>query len=275
MFGAAARSPITTLTLAGGLASTVSWPVTYLLIQGVGWRGTYLVYAAVLALMAAPLHALALPRQRAAPSLPPGMPTPQTASVLPSRGWPFLMVAAGFAAYAFVPSALSAHLLAIFRRAGLDAATVVAIGTLFGPAQVLARIGELVLARSIHPLTIARLAIGLLLAAFALLALFGLSVPVAALFMVMFGMGNGLLTIARGTVPLALFGAVGYGALIGRIAGPCLAMQAIAPLVLALVAERASDPAAMTLVALLALLALFCLALLRRPKPASAAGGGE
>jgi hypothetical protein len=269
IFGADARPPITALTLAGGLASTASWPATYLLIQSVGWRGTYLVYAALLAFVAAPLHALALPRQRATPSSPAGAPAPRAAAVLPSRGWPFLMVAAGFAAYAFVPSALSAHLLAIFQRAGLDAATVVAIGTLFGPSQVIARIGELVFARKIHPLAIARLAIGLLLAAFALVALFGVSVPVAATFMVMFGMGNGLLTIARGTVPLALFGAVGYGALIGRIAGPCLAMQAVAPLVLALVAERVSDAAALALVATLALLALGCLALLRRPKPTS------
>jgi MFS family permease len=275
IFGAGARSPITALTLAGGLASTVSWPVTYLLLQSVGWRGTYLVYAAVLALVAAPLHALALPRQRAAPSAPAGAPAPQAASVLPSRGWPFLMVAAGFAAYAFVPSALSAHLLAIFERAGLDAATVVAIGTLFGPAQVVVRIGEFVFARSIHPLAMARLAIGLLLAAFALVAMFGVSVAVAAIFMVMFGMGNGLLTIARGTVPLALFGAVGYGALIGRIAGPCLAMQAVAPLVLALVTERVSDAAALALVATLALLALGCLALLRRPKPTSSTASRE
>ena len=104
----------------------------------------------------------------------------------------------------------------------------------------------------------------------------GLSVPVAATFAVMFGIANGLLTIARGAVPLALFGAVGYGALIGRIAGPCLGMQAIAPLVLAVVAERVSDSAALALAAMLALLALGCLALLRRPKATSSAarGGG-
>ena len=156
-----ARSPITVLTLAGGFASTVSWPVTYLLIQRAGWRGTYLVYAAVLALVAAPLHAFALPRTRAEP------PVPATASaaaaaapVLPAHGWAFIMVATAFAAYAFVPSGLSAHLLAIFGRAGIDAATVVAIGTLFGPAQVFARICELAFARGVHPLVVARFAVG-------------------------------------------------------------------------------------------------------------------
>ena len=266
IFGAGARSPITALTLAGGFASTVSWPVTYLLIQYAGWRGTYLVYAAVLALVAAPLHAFALPRTRVAsspPTVAASIPTP--APVLPSRGWPF-MVAAAFAAYSFVPSGLSAHLLAIFGRSGLDAATVVALGTLFGPSQVIARIGELAFARGVHPLTVARFAVAVLLLAFVLLAWLGVSVAIAAAFVVMFGIANGLITIARGTVPLALFGPAGYGALIGRIAGPCLVMQAIAPLVLAFVAERTSDPAALALVALLALVAFVGLAILRRPK---------
>jgi MFS family permease len=267
IFGAGARSPITALTLAGGFASTVSWPVTYLLIQSVGWRGTYLVYAAVLALVAAPLHALALPRTRVVSSPPVvAAPTPAPAPVLPSRGWPFIVVAAAFAAYSFVPSGLSAHLLAIFGRSGLDAATVVALGTLFGPSQVIARIGELAFARGVHPLMVARFAVAVLLVAFALLAWLGVSALVAGAFMVMFGIANGLITIARGTVPLALFGPGGYGALIGRIAGPCLVMQAIAPLVLAFVAERASDPAALALVALLALVAFVGLAILRRPK---------
>jgi hypothetical protein len=89
---------------------------------------------------------------------------------------------------------------------------------------------------------------------------------VAAAFMVMFGTANGLITIARGAVPLVLFGPVGYGALIGRIAGPWLVMQAIAPLVLAFVAEHASDPAALALVASLALVSFVCLATLRPPK---------
>src|SRR5262249_10073376 len=157
-------------------------------------------------------------------------------AVLPPTGWPFLLVAAAFAAYAFVPSGLSAHLLAIFGRASIDAATVVAIGALFGPAQVAARICELMFARSIHLLAIARFAV-------ALMALFGLTAAVAASFAVMFGMANGLLTIARGAVPLALFGAAGYSHLVGRIGGPYLVMQAIAPLALAFVAERSCDAA--------------------------------
>jgi MFS family permease len=267
IFGIAARRPITALTLAGGFASTVSWPVTHLLLNAVGWRGTYLVYAAVLALVAAPLHAFALPRTRTDAAARSDQPAQAPITVLPPTGWPFLLVAAAFAAYAFVPSGLSAHLLAIFARAGIDAATVVAIGALFGPAQVAARICELMVARRIHPLFVARFAVAMLLAAFALLALFGLSVPTAAAFAVMFGMANGLLTIARGAVPLALFGAAGYGHLMGRIGGPYLVMQAIAPLALAFVAERAADPTVLAVVAAFAAISFIGFVAVRRPKP--------
>src|SRR5215813_13838039 len=266
IFGADARRPITALTLAGGFASTVSWPTTHVLLEAVGWRGTYLVYAALLALVAAPLHAFALPRTRANVRAPSDQSVHAPSVVLPPTGWPFLLVAAAFAAYAFVPSGLSAHLLAIFGRAGIDAATVVAIGALFGPAQVAARICELMFARIIHPLPIARFAVAVLLAAFALIALFGLTAAVAASFALMFGMANGLLTIARGAVPLALFGAACYGHLVGRIGGPYLVMQAIAPLVLAFVAERSSDAAVLAVTAAFAAISLIAFAATRRPK---------
>jgi len=264
IFGAAARAPITTLTLAGGFASTVSWPATQFLIEAIGWRGCYLVYAALLACVAAPLHAFALPRghaARAAPATP--VPQRKPTALLPVNGVAFALVAAGFASYAFVPSALSAQLLAIFQRFGLAPTTVVAIGMLFGPAQVLARICELTVARRLHPLWVARFAVGLLVAAFAVLALFHFSAGLAALFAVMYGMANGLLTIARGTVPLALFGASGYGRLVGRIGGPFLVVQAMAPVVLTYVADRASDAVGLTLVAAFAGVALVCFALIR------------
>ncbi|HEX4555562.1 MAG TPA: MFS transporter [Xanthobacteraceae bacterium] len=265
IFGAAARRPITVLTFMGGLASTVSWPATHVLLEACGWRGTYLVYAALLALVAAPLHALALPRERHDPqALPPvtGAPPPVH---LPARGLPFWLVAIGFAAYAFVPSGLSAHLLAIFGRAGIDPATVVLIGALFGPAQVTSRLCEFAFAGGAHPLNLARAAFGLIVCAFIVLGIAGISAPVAAAFAVMFGVANGLVTIARGTVPLVLFGPAGYGRLIGRIAGPWLVMQSAAPLVLAFIAERLSDAAALSVVAGFALAALACFVMIRRP----------
>jgi hypothetical protein len=190
--------------------------------------------------------------------------TPPTA-LLPPHGRAFVLVIAAFTAYAFVPSALSAHLLAIFGRAGIDPATVVLIGTLFGPAQVAARLMELAFGRNIHPLIIGRASVALLVAAFALLALLGISAPTAAAFALLFGAANGLITITRGALPLALFGAQGYGRLIGRISGRWLLMQSVAPLVMAFVIERASDATALAFVAAFALVALACFAALRRP----------
>ena len=267
IFGSAARAPITALTLVAGLASTVSWPATQFLIQTVGWRGAYLIYAALLAGLAAPLHAFALPRQSAGgASRHATLSDKQTKVFVPSHGFAFVLVAAGFASYAFVPSALSAQLLAIFHRFGLAPATVVAIGMLFGPAQVVARICEFSFARRLHPLWIARCAVGLLVAAFVVLALLPFSASVAAIFAVMFGMANGLLTIARGTVPLALFGAAGYGRLMGRIGGPFLVVQALAPAVVTFVADRASDSIGLALVAAFAAFALLCFVLIRQPE---------
>ena len=265
IFGGNARRPITALTLAGGFASTVSWPATHYLIERVGWQGTYLIYAALLVAVSAPLHALALPRHRhetdgaAAPTTQP------PARVLPAHGVMFVLVASAFAAYAFVPSGLSAHLLAIFGRAGIDAGTVVWIGALFGPAQVGARLIEFSFGRDLHPLWVARFALASLLAAFAMLALLGISAATAAAFALMFGGANGLVTITRGAVPLALFGASGYGRLIGRLAGPFLLMQSAAPLVMAFVVERTSDPAALALAAGFAAVALVCFILIKRP----------
>ena len=274
IFGKNARTAITSLTLAGGFASTVSWPATQFLIDRIGWRGAYLVYAALLALLAAPLHAFALPRQRAPredleekednESVAPAA-APKPTAMLASHGLTFILVASAFSSYAFVPSALSAQLLAIFERFGLTPETVVAIGMLFGPAQVLARICELAFARHTHPLWVARFAVGFLVAAFVALILLHFSAPLAALFAVMYGMANGLMTIARGTVPLSLFGAAGYGRLVGRIGGPFLIVQAAAPVCLSYVIERTSDTAGLASVAAFAAVALVCLTAIRRP----------
>jgi MFS family permease len=265
IFGAAARRPITALTLAGGFASTVSWPATHFLIESVGWQKTYLIYAAILAVVAAPLHAFALPRHRAKTEPPVVASDGARAAVLPANGAAFLLVAAAFTAYAFVPSGLAAHLLAIFNREGIDPTTVVWIGALFGPAQVGARLIEFAFGRNVHPLWVARIALTFLLCGFLLLALAGFAVTTAAAFALMFGGANGLITITRGAVPLALFGSHGYGRLIGRLAGPFQIMQAAAPLVMAFVVERFSDPLALALAAMFAGVALICFVSIRRP----------
>jgi hypothetical protein len=139
------------------------------------------------------------------------------------------------------------------------------IGALFGPAQVAARVTELAFGRDVHPLRVGRAAVALLVLAFALLALFGISVLSAAAFAMMFGAANGLITITRGALPLALFGAEGYGGLMGRISRFWLLMQSAAPLVMAFVAERVSDPIALALAAGFAVVALACFAAIKRP----------
>jgi MFS family permease len=264
IFGMGARRPITALTLIGGFASTVSWPVTLLLIEQGGWRGCYLIYAGLLALVAAPLHAFLLPREHGKP-IPAAEPGRDTHSgLLPAQGVVFIIVAAGFAAYAFVPSGLSAHLLAIFQRSGISAARVVWIGALFGPAQVAARLVEFTFGRNLHPVWIARGALTALIGAFAMLAFTGIGTVSAAAFAILFGGANGLMTIARGALPLALFGAAGYGKLMGRLAAPFLAMQAAAPWAMALVIERASDAIALAVASGFAALALACAWAIRR-----------
>ena len=265
IFGAGARRPITALTLAGGFASTVGWPTTHFLIEAVGWRGTYLVYALLLACISAPLHAFALPRERYEADIAKKADGKAPAKTLPPHGLPFILVASAFAAYAFVPSGLSAHLLAIFARSGIDAGTVVWIGALFGPAQVGARLIEFSFGRNLHPLWVIRFALSVLLCAFVMIAVLGISVPVASAFALLFGGANGLVTITRGAVPLALFGASGYGRLMGRLAGPFLVMQAAAPLVMAFVVERASDASALALAAGFAAIGLVCFIVIRRP----------
>jgi predicted MFS family arabinose efflux permease len=231
----------------------------------VEWRGTYLIYAALLACLAAPLHAFALPRIRHESNVIPSDTQDARQKLLPAYGWTFVLVAFAFASYAFVPSGLSAHLLAIFAREGIDPATVVWIGALFGPAQVGARLIEFAFARNVHPLWVARFALTTFLCAFTMLMLLGVSTGTAAVFALMFGGANGLITITRGAVPLALFGASGYGRLMGRLAGPFLLVQAAAPFVMAYMIERTSDSGALTLAAAFAAVALICFVLIRRP----------
>lgn len=267
IFGVTARRPITFVTFAGGFASTVGWPATLFLLDAYGWRGTYLVYAAVLAFVTAPLLMFALPRERFEHLPPPPSADGAAApALLAPEGFVFIAVIAAYTLYAFVPSGLAANLIPLFKRSGIDAGTAVAIGALFGPAQVLVRMGEFIFGSNVHPLNIARGALVLLLLAFVMLIGLGVEVATAALFAIMFGLANGLMTLTRGTVPLALFGPKGYGRIMGRIAGPALVIQSAAPFVLAFVAERVSDRGVLATVALVGCFSLAAFFCIRRPR---------
>jgi MFS family permease len=267
IFGASARRQITFVTFAGGFASTVGWPATHLLLEHLGWRGTYLTFAAVLACVVAPLNAFALPRTVAVAPLPAA--SSSTALPAPSmrpEGWPFILLVTAFALHFFILSGVTSNLLAMLQRGGMDAATVVAVGALFGPAQVAARLVDFVLAGRTHPLWIARGAVTLVAFAFAMLAFVGASPLVAALFAIAFGAANGVMTVARGALPLVMFGPTGYGRVIGRIARPGLFVQALAPFVVASAVERFSDRTVLEMGIVGALLALGCFLAIHVPR---------
>jgi MFS family permease len=267
IFGSSARRQITFVTFAGGFASTVGWPATHFLLEYLGWRGTYLTFAAVLAFVVAPLNAFALPRTVAVAPLPAvSSSTSLPAAPMRPEGWPFILLAAAFALHAFILSGVTSNLLAMLQRGGMDAATVVMIGALFGPAQVAARLVDFMLAGRTHPLWIARGAVALMAFAFAMLSFVGASPLVAALFAIAFGAANGVMTIARGALPLLMFGPIGYGRVIGRIARPALFVQALAPFVVASAVERFSDRTVLEMGIVGALLALGCFLAIRVPR---------
>ncbi len=261
LYGREARGPITGITLIAGFASTVGWPLTALLNGAVGWRETCLVWAAVNLLVVLPLNRLALPAAAAAPEL--------HAASGEKVGWkPYremILLAFVFAACWFVTGSMAAHLPRLLERAGATPLEAVAASALVGPAQVGARFAEFLVLRRIHPLISARVAAALNPVGVCALALIG---PGAlSLFVVLYGAGNGLLTIARGTVPLALFGPTGYGERTGLLGAPARAAQALAPLGFGLLLDDLGLWSILVSAgaSLAALVALLCLR--ARPRP--------
>lgn len=224
LYGKEARGPITGITLIAGFASTVGWPLSGLMLATWGWREACLGWALIHLCLALPLNAL-LPKgteRLAAPSLDvsDGPPPPRLAL------W---LLAFVFAATWFNSTAMAAHLPGVLQAAGAGPAVALAAGALIGPAQVAARVLEFGLLRRFHPLLSARLAASAHPLAAVCLVVFG--GPAAFAFALLHGAGNGILTIAKGTLPLALFGAAGYGARLGWLNAPARILQAAAPLI--------------------------------------------
>lgn len=231
LYGHNARGPITGITLFAGFASTVSWPLSTVLNDAFGWRETVLVWAALNLVVGLPLN-FVLPK--------PAPRAPQTRLLAPSIGWKphkeMLLLAFVFAAAWFVTGAMASHLPGLLERAGASHVQAIAAAALVGPAQVAARLVEFVLLRRAHPLISARLAALLHPIGAAVLAVIGPAAAVA--FTIFYGAGNGLLTIARGTVPPAVFGPHGYGERTGLLGAPARAAQALAPLLFGLLLDR-------------------------------------
>jgi len=230
MHGEAARRSITGITLIAGFASTVGWPLTAIGLEHIGWRNTCFAWAAAHILIGLPINWFMLPpvagaKAAVANAVKPHIPIDRT----------MVLLAFTFAAAWSVTGAMAAHFPRILEAAGASPVQAIAAGALIGPAQVAARIVEAGLLSRYHPLLSTRLAclmhpIGALIVGF-----FGGGA--ASVFAIFHGAGNGVLTIARGTLPLAIFGPQNYAYRLGIIGAPARMAQAGAPLLFGLLID--------------------------------------
>jgi hypothetical protein len=232
--GPSYRKAVTALTLFGGFASTVFWPLSQFLLDTGGWRVTFGVYAALNLAVCVPLHLWVLPR---GPGTAPHVATPagSPAEARPHSAAVFAWLATALALAAFMSSALSAHVIGLLTSSGLTARDAVLVSSLIGPMQVAGRVAEFAFGRHVRPLTVGTLAFGLFaLALLVLTQVHGIWIAALA-FAALYGWSNGVMTIVRGTVPGELFGHRHFGSLLGRLARPQFVAKAIAPLALTLV----------------------------------------
>jgi MFS family permease len=274
---ATARRAITTVTLSGGLASTVFWFLGEMLAQHLGWRGATLVFAGF-ALATLPLH-LTIPTVADTAATPAGaaaaparaLPPPLAATPEESRRAAILF---GIVAVAtsVLASALAAHLIPLMVALGMALPVAVTVSSLRGVGQSAARLAEFASGGRMHPLDLTLFACALLPASLAFAPFAGLGIAPALVFSIAGGGANGLVTIARGAVPLVLFDPRSYGSITGRIGAPAFWFSALAPFVVALVLDHGGPMAALAALAIPALAAtLAAFALRRRFRPAATA----
>jgi MFS family permease len=261
IYGDAARRSITGITLLAGFASTVGWPLTALGLEQIGWRNTCFAWALAHIVIGLPLNLLMLPQVKGAKaavaaSIKPQIPIDRT----------MILLAFAFAAAWTVTGAMAAHLPRILEAAGATKLQAVSAGALIGPAQVFARIVEASFLSRYHPLLSTRLACLTHPIGAAIVALVGGGA--ASAFAIFHGTGNGILTIARGTLPLAIFGPKNYGYRLGIIGAPARMAQAAAPLAFGLLIDVMGSRVLIVSSAL-SLSALLALFLLRKEKAES------
>ena len=269
LYGQGARGAITGITLIAGFASTVGWPLSAWMETQWGWRGACAGWAALHLLVGVPLNGW-LPRADAAKKPPPPSADEPAAATLepaapatPAAVHPLrttILLSFVFAVTWFTSTAMAAHLPRLLQARGTSLQAAVAMAALVGPAQVAARLLEFGLLRRLHPLLSAQLAAAAHPVGAGLLMVLG--GPAAAVFTLLHGAGNGILTIAKGTLPLVLFGPAGYGARQGLMMVPARVAQAFAPVLFGMALDR-TGAAALWLTTLLGLAALAALWLLR------------
>lgn len=253
LYGSDARAAITTLTLYGGFASTVCWPLSAYLVDHVGWRDACFIYAAIQLCLSLPLIAYAVPSMREAKGSNPA----QTNSALPMPRLhgrelrAFWLLAGGLTLAGITQTLISVHLITLLQARDVALAAAVSFGALIGPSQVGARVVEMAFGKHYHPGWTLVAAAVLIAAGVCMLAM---GLPVVALCLVLYGAGNGIWSIARGTLPLRLFHPSHYAPLIGRLALPSQIAQALAPTIGAIVLARSGADATFALVAGLTLL---------------------
>jgi Major Facilitator Superfamily len=237
LYGRDARGPITNLTLFGGFASTICWPLSAFMIDHIGWRSACIVYAGLHLLVSLPLQMSVV---RPVESALPVTATPEQDAVraeqAPIANEPliFALLAVVLSLAAGIGSIVVVHLLIFLQARGVDYAVAVSLGTLFGPAQVGARVMERLFGSRYHPIW-TMIGSCILMAAGMLMLAVGF--PILILAILIYGAGYGVSWIGRGTLPLALFGPVRFPRLMGRLAFPSLIVQALAPSAGALLIE--------------------------------------
>lgn len=251
LYGSGARGPITNLTLFGGFASTVCWPLSAFMIDHLGWRSACFVYAALHLLLALPLQ-MAVVRAQSKPTLTTSESSGGAPPVPPldNEGLIFATLAVVLSIAAGVGSTVIVHMMLFLETRGVDFAVAVSLGTLFGPAQVGARVVERLFGNRYHPIwtmiaSCMLMAIGLIL--------LSAHISLLVLIILLYGAGYGISWIGRGTLPLALFGPIRFPRLMGKLAFPSLIVQALAPSAGALLIEAVGVNATVFVLTLLAI----------------------
>ena len=232
--GRDARRAISYLSLFGGLASTVFWPVSHYLALGIGWADTLLVYAALHILVCLPIHWAVLGAAKGEREINHEAAAAPASLGTAKRRKALVLFGAALALNGLVFSAISAHAVPLFSSLGFGGDEAVFMAALIGPSQVASRLGEILMGRRLSPMHLGLIAFGLLPLAIALFAGLGFTWFAALLFAVIYGASNGLVTIAKGAVPLMLFGPKGYGEVLGTLTAPSLFLNAAAPLLFAM-----------------------------------------
>jgi MFS family permease len=237
------RTAISYLTLFGAFASSVFWVVGHALNARVGWRQTLVLFALINLAICLPLHWLGLARRESAAHVAArSRPIPASGDAPPLEGRARTVAIALFALImslnGFVFGVISVQLVPVLEAAGLATAAAVWVASLKGVAQFGGRVVEIAFARNLRAITVGRIAVGVLPPSLLLLLVGTGSVPLVVAFTLLMGASQGVITIVRGAVPLALFGASGYGAVLGVIATPVLVVNAASPTVFAWIVDR-------------------------------------